>query len=219
MPPATRLVPMRPFHGGEGLEAVPRTVERGASASVAALASDPSCHRRLTSTLAPGRGCRGLKQAGGRAGGDAGSDVARVAGVPKQMRVRVGGSRCLCAHAPSWSAPQRYLCQSRPMALPKARNRAVIRPLVRGDHPERDIVAARPPAKNAAQSRRRRAAAPPSSPDHAPPGRDRPDDSRHRTRPNPSPRRRRSQTNQGGPRAATRPGSAATTTPAHDHTR
>jgi hypothetical protein len=27
----------------------------------------------------------------------------------KQIRVRVGGSRCLCAHASSWSAPQRYL--------------------------------------------------------------------------------------------------------------
>ena len=81
--------------------------------------------------------------------------------------------------------------QRRLVALAKPRDRAVIGPLVRRDHPERDIIDAAParsPATTAARSRTRRAAAPPSSPDRAPPDRARPHDKRRRTPPDPSPR-------------------------------
>ena len=81
--------------------------------------------------------------------------------------------------------------QRRLVALAKARDRAVIGPLVRGDHPERDIVDAGPldhPRRTPPDARTRRATAPPSSPDRAPPAHARPRDKRHRTPPGPSPR-------------------------------
>ena len=104
---------------------------------------------------------------------------------------------------------------------PEPRDRRVIGRLVGGDHPERDILAdsaARSAATSAPRSRTRTRSTPPSSPDHAPPGHDRRHDRRQRTRPNRARRPRRSQTTRSDPRPTTRAGSAATTTPARDHT-
>jgi hypothetical protein len=140
----------------------------------------------------------------GEAGGI--SDSARVElGMLEQRAGEARGSRegRLALHIAE-------LRQRRLEQLPrnsKGKARLELRP-PRHEHPQRSPFGW-PPA---------RAAAPPSSPDRGPPDRDRPRGRPRRTPTAPSPPPRRSQTTQDAPPAATPAGSAATTTPAHDHT-
>ena len=74
------------------------------------------------------------------------------------------------------------------------------------------------PERSAAPCSRRRATARPSSLDHVPGAHDHRSDRTRRKAPDPSPPPRTAQTTRGDSPAATREGSAASTTPAHDHT-
>ena len=88
------------------------------------------------------------------------------------------------------------------------------------DHAEGDVLAssgARSRARSAHRSRRRRRAARPSSADRAPRRPSRRGDRRHRKPRDRARRPRRARTRRGGPRAATRAGSAATAAPGRDH--
>ena len=116
----------------------------------------------------------------------------RRTGRPTRSRGAGGTARSSCDRAPGWR---------RSRAMP---------------HPRRS--AARSAATTAHRPRSSRATAPPSSPDHAPPAHPRRRDRRHKTRPDRPAPRRQSQTTRGDPQAATHAGSAATTTPARDHT-
>ena len=104
----------------------------------------------------------------------------------------------------------------------EARDRRVIGRLVGGDHAERDVLATAPldrPRRPLPDRVGVDATTRPSSPDHAPRDHARRRDRPHRTPPDRSRRRHRARTTRGDPPAATRAGSAATTAPAHDHTR
>ena len=89
-----------------------------------------------------------------------------------------------CAQSPS-TAPNRPASASS-VALDEARDRRVIGPLLRRDHPERHVLLARPldhPRGPRSRAHRRRATAPASSPAHRPAGRARPRGRPHRTPP------------------------------------